>query len=261
MSLILRKNKGQKLTINELDSNFEYLESLSSVDPSTPINKVKFTTSESVSSGKVVQVLIDGTVREFKISELTEEGYFIDSLVLPDKRILFLYVTENDNGYYYGGGSTKAKLLTIQNGDLVWSEESVLIEDFPPFNQFGINLIWDTQKELVLVTSSGYLYSPTILVLKITGDVVSIESEVSVNFENINSIIWHPILNRYIIAYYDDELYYGVIKIGIFQLVFSGGEYSLNELDSIIYESYDNYPVELKYESNKVSVVPTYLIK
>lgn len=239
-------SETKKLTINNLISK---------------VGKIPFTASESVNAGKIAQVLFDGTVKEFKITDLTEEGYFIDSLLLPDGRILFLYVTENDNGYYYGRGQTKAKLLTIEGYDYLWSEESILIEGFPPFSPFGVNLIWDSQKNLVLVAQFGYSYSSNYVLLKITGDVVTIESEVEINLGNINSVIWHPILNRYVIAYYDDESYYGVIKIGLFQLVLSDGKYSMNELSSVIYESYGDYPLQLKYDSvsNKVTVVPTSL--
>jgi hypothetical protein len=284
MSLTLRGQKGQKLTTQELDDNFQYLESLSSgpqgevgatgpqgeqgltgaTGPQGPIGanglKIPFTASESVNAGKIAQVLFDGTVKEFKIEDLTEKGYFIDSLLLPDGRILFLYVTENNNDYY-GGGQTKAKLLTIEESNYLWSEESILIEDFPPFSPFGVNLIWDSQKNLVLVAQFGYSYSSNYVLLKITGDVVTIESEVEIKLGEINSVIWHPILNRYVIAYYDDESANGVTKIGLFQLILDKN-YSLNELSSIIYES-DGNPVQLKYDSvsNKVTVVPVTILR
>ena len=254
MSLTLRGQKGQKLTTEDLDDNFKYLESLSSTPP-PQTNKIPFTTSELVNAGKIAQVLFDGTVKEFKIGDLTEKGYFIDSLLLPDGRILFLYVTENDN-VYYGGEQTKAKLLTIEGSDYLWSEESILIEGLPPFSPFGVNLIWDSQKNLVLVAQFGYSYSSNYVLLKITGDVVTIESEVEINLGEINSVIWHPILNRYVIAYYESAT-----KIGLFQLILDGN-YSMNELSSVIYESYD-YPLQLKYDSvsNKVTVVPVTILK
>lgn len=72
MSLTLRGQKGQKLTTQDLDDNFKYLESLSSTPPQT--NKIPFTTSESVNAGKIAQVLFDGTVKEFKIEDLTENN-------------------------------------------------------------------------------------------------------------------------------------------------------------------------------------------
>jgi hypothetical protein len=91
MALILRKDKGQKLTIDDLDGNFEYLESISGGTSST----IDISLTKDVLGGYIT----DGekTITEEEIvSTLKIPAGYLEILAYELPRIGFGYTTESE---------------------------------------------------------------------------------------------------------------------------------------------------------------------
>jgi len=242
---------------------------------------IKFEAFENVSSGKIAQVLLDGKVREFSISDISEDGSFIDSLVLPDGRVLFLYAKEVEfliekDGMEYTEITTSvySKILTIEDSEFIWTEESLIFDgQDETYNEQiyylisgspTISMIWDYKNEIVLVLPVGYNseYLNNAFILLIDGDNVALDSR-TLSIDNYPvSIISHPQLEKFIVSYMGDDGYYDYapkVSIWDLNLLSDRGEESwvINEISSVSYgNSYFYYPLKLNYINGVVTVTP-----
>ena len=139
MPLILRQQKGSKLTIPEMDGNLTYLEGLSSFSK-------KFQSKTSASAGDIATLSADGKVGSLNSAILNIEGAFIlDTLALPNGDILSLIAPEKDGGLKLI--RTSKTLGEVFNITLL---EQFEFGDQTFFN--GIQLFLDPQTGLVLLT-------------------------------------------------------------------------------------------------------------
>lgn len=245
---------------------------------------IKFEAFENVSSGKIAQVLLDGKVREFSISDISEDGSFIDSLVLPDGRVLFLYAKQveflivpgepDEKEYTEITTSVYSKILTIEDSKFIWTEESLIFdgqdETYEDQIYYLINgsptisMIWDYKNEIVLVLPVGYNseYLNNAFILLIDGDNVALDSR-TLSIDNYPvSIISHPQLEKFIVSYMGDDGYYDYVpKVSIWDLNLLSDRdkesWVINEISSVSYgNSYFYYPLKLNYIDGVVTVTP-----
>lgn len=238
---------------------------------------INFEAFNSVKSGKIAQVLLDGKVREFGITDVTENGSFIDSLVLPDNRVLFLYIKEYEYKYEKYGkeyieivNSVFSKILRIENSKFIWTEESLVVnggqagDTVYSLEYSTISMIWDYKNEIVLVSPIGqnnYLSNPLLLLLG-EDDSVTLDTRVlNTELNSSISIISHPQLERFIVSYIGSDVYYDYsTKVGVWDLNLvsdRGKEYwNLTEISSIVYDTYGSYPIRLNYINGVVTTTP-----
>jgi len=102
MPLITRQSKGQKLTIDELDGNFEYLQSMSGVQtikvriPYQDVLQLNTTPYELIPApgeGKFIQVLSIVCYLEYATTTYTTNGYLIFLILLMSLEIFLCLVS------------------------------------------------------------------------------------------------------------------------------------------------------------------------